>query len=160
MAWCHSHYESENDNKRKKCLIIWIITEAKIFFIVLAVPYMPVANSMLQISILLWDQKNKINLDVVCCIRCVMKLCFSLVSSVLRYQLTAVLGDSFVLLPYLCAQCNSETSHPTCSPHPPSLYIKLNLRSTSGNGEVRYIYLPTQGGNGEVGGAFWLLAFM
>ena len=52
-----------------------------------------------------------IHLAVACCIRCVMQHCVSLVSGVLRCQLTAVLGDSFVLLPYLCAQCNSGTSH-------------------------------------------------
>lgn len=95
-----------------------------------------------------------IHLGVACWKRCVMQHCFSLVSSVLRCQLTAVLGDSFVLFPYLCAHCNSGTSHPTCSPHPPSLYIKLNLRTTSGSAEVGYICLTTHRGDGEVGGRF------
>lgn len=85
------------------------------------------------------------------CIRCVMQHCLSLVSSMLRCQLTAVLGDSFVLLSYLCAQRSSGKSHPTRSPHSPSVYIKLNLSSTSGNAEVGYLFLPTQKGNSEVG---------
>lgn len=105
-------------------------------------------------------KKDPIHLGVACCISCVMQHCFSLVSSVLRCQLTAVLGDSFVLLPYLCAQRNSGTSHPTCSPHPPSLYIKLNLRSTSGNAEVGCICLPTQRGDGEVGEGFQTFQFL
>lgn len=116
--------------------------------------------NMLQTSILLLAcKKDPVHLCVACCIRCVMQHCFSLVSSVLRCQLTAVLRDSFVLLPYLCAQCNSETSHPTCSPHPPSLYIKLNLRSTSGNAEVGCICLPTQRGDGKVGEGFQTFQF-
>lgn len=41
-------------------------------------------------------------------------------------------------------------SHPTRSPHPPSLYIKLNLRTTSGSAEVEYICLTTQRSDGEV----------
>ena len=105
-------------------------------------------------------KKDPIHLGVACCISCVMQHCFSLVSSVLRCQLTAVLGDSFVLLPYLCAQRNSGTSHTTCSPHPPSLYIKLNLRSTSGNAEVGCICLPTQRGDGEVGEGFQTFQFL
>lgn len=88
-----------------------------------------------------------------------MRHCLSLVSSVLRCHLTAVLGDSFVLLSYLCAQCNSGTSHPTRSPHSPSVYIKLNLSSTSGNAEVGYICLPTQRGNNEVGKGFQTFQF-
>lgn len=95
-------------------------------------------------SLLYVFKEDPVHLGVACCIRCVMQHCFSLVSSMLRWQLTAVLGDSFVLLPYLCASRNSVTSHPTCSPHPPSLYIKLNRRSTSGDAEVGYICLPTQ----------------
>lgn len=111
-------------------------------------------------SIFLFKKNYPIHLGVACCIRCVMQHCFSLVSSVLRCQLTAVLRDSFVLLPYLCAQCNSETSHPTCSPHSPSLYIKLKLRSTSGNAEVGYICQPTWRVNGEVGKGFRQFSFM
>lgn len=95
-------------------------------------------------SLLYAFKGDPVHLVVAYCIRCVMQHCFSLVSSMLRWQLTAVLGDSFVLLPYLCALRNSVTSHPTCSPHPPSLYIKLNRRSTSGDAEVGYICLPTQ----------------
>lgn len=96
------------------------------------------------------EPAQPIHLCTASCIRWVMQHCLSLVSSVLRCHLTAVLGDSFVLLSYLCAQCNSGTSHPTRSPHSPSVYIKLNLSSTSGNAEVGYICLPTQRGNNEV----------
>lgn len=103
---------------------------------------------------------DPIHLGVACCIRCVMQHCFSLVSCMLKWQLTAVLGESFVLLPYLCAHCSSGTSHPTCSPHPPSLYIKLNLTSSSGDAEVGYICLPTQRGDAEVSEDFRHLGFM
>lgn len=64
-----------------------------------------------------------------------------------------------MLLPYLCAQCNSGRSLPTCSPHPPSLYINLNPRSTSGDAEVGYVCLPTHRGDGEVGGGFQTFQF-
>lgn len=88
-----------------------------------------------------------------------MQHCFPLVSSTLRWQLTAVLGGSFVLLPYLCAEPNSVASHPTCAPHPTSLYIMLNLRSTSGDAEVGFICLPTQRSNGKVWNGFQTLRF-
>lgn len=104
-------------------------------------------------------KKSPIHLAVACCIRCVMQHCFSLVSSALRWQLTAVLGGSFVLLPYLCAERNSVASHPTCSPHFTSLYITLNLRSTSGNAGVGFICLPTQRGDGKVWDGFQTLRF-
>lgn len=100
---------------------------------------------------------NLIHLCAARCIRCVMQHCLSLVSRMLRCQLTAVLGDSFVLLSYLCAQRSSGKSHPTRSPHSPSVYIKLNLSSTSGNTEVGYLFLPTQKGNSEVGVDFQTL---
>lgn len=119
--------------------------------------YMSVSNIMLETYIVC--KSDPIHLGVACWIRCVMQHCFSLVSSVLRCQLTAVLGDSFVLFPYLCAHCNSGTSHPTCSPHPPSLYIKLNLRTTSGSAEVGYICLTTQRGDGEVGKGLQTIQF-
>lgn len=104
-------------------------------------------------------KKSPIHLAVACCIRCVMQHCFSLVSSALRWQLTAVLGGSFVLLPYLCAERNSVASHPTCSPHFTSLYITLNLRSTSGDAGVGFICLPTQRGDGKVWDGFQTLRF-
>lgn len=44
----------------------------------------------------------------------------------------------------MCPARNSVASHPTCSPHPPSSYIKLNGRGTSGEAEVGYIFRPTQ----------------
>lgn len=104
-------------------------------------------------------EKSPIHLAVACCIRCVMQHCFSLVSSALRWQLTAVLGGSFVLLPYLCAERNSVASHPACFPHPTSLYITLNLRSTSGDAGVGYICLPTQKGDGKDWDGFQTLQF-
>lgn len=87
---------------------------------------------------------SPIHLCAARCIRCMMQHCLSLVSSMLKCQLTAVLGDSFVLLSYLCAQLSLGKSLPTHFPHSLSVYIKLNLSSTSGNAEVWYIFLPTQ----------------